>query len=383
MENVVYFLFYRELYTFYLGGDPLHNIIDYIHKTGKFTFYEKPFQPVDSLILSQLSYLRMIHVVPSFDAKQPPVSLRKLALSQKPHLLYQETWNKKLNKELLTAAIRSERFGYTLLNYYMEDFDEQKEKQFAAVTFFLEDGTIYLAFRGTDTSIVGWKEDFNMAFLSPIPAQVAALSYLSKVAKQIKGSFQIGGHSKGGNLAVYAAIRCNKEIKRRISHIYSHDGPGFQKEILNSSDFLFIQHKIHKFLPQSSFVGMLLQHQESYMVVKSRGFWILQHDPFSWIIKNGDFQSVKTVKSTSIFVNDTLNNWINSMDDPTRERMIDILFQIIKTTKARNLYELKMEWKRNTRLVFHATKDLDPKTKIFILQTLRSLLQFIKLRNKR
>lgn len=361
----------------FMEGKLLDNIVDYIYGTGSLSFLEKEFNLVDSLIFSQLSYLKFTGIVPDLNEDKPPVNLREAALKQNPNLLFQEVWDIKRNRELLSAVIRSHRFRNTMLNFYRDELDETNEKQFSAITFLLDNGTSYVAFRGTDTTIVGWKEDFNMAFKSPVPAQEAGLEYLTGIADKLHGEFKIGGHSKGGNIAVYSAIKCSQEIKQRISDIYSHDGPGFKEELLNSEEYRLIQTKIHKSLTQSSLIGMLLSHQEHYTVVKSNRFWIMQHDPFSWKIENSNFKYANSVKSSTLFMNKTLNEWINTLDDETRGLFIETLYQIIKSTKAKTLRDLKSEWRKNTIAAFHATKEIDKETKQFIWKTLASFLLYL------
>ena len=161
--------------------------------------------------------------------------------------------------------------------------------QFAAMTFDLPDGSSYIAFRGTDATIVGWKEDFNMAFQYPVPSQAEAADYLNEAARHCRGKLYVGGHSKGGNLAVYAAANCRPDVSARLARVFSHDGPGFLEQALQSEAFRQVLPKIEKTLPQSSMIGMLLEHQENYKIVKSSSISIWQHNPFSWEINGDDF----------------------------------------------------------------------------------------------
>ena len=148
------------------------------------------------------------------------------------------------------------------LNHYIDLISDKWEMQFSAVTAYLADGLTHVLFRGTDETMIGWKEDFNMAFMTPVPAQVKAVDYLHYAAERIRGGFSVGGHSKGGNLAVYSAMKCSRLVRERITSIYSQDGPGFTKETLEDGDFDAIKDRIQKYVPHSSIIGMLFQTQE-------------------------------------------------------------------------------------------------------------------------
>ena len=172
---------------------------------------------------------------------------------------------------------------------YRAVFDAAAEEQFAAMTFCLPNGSIYIAFRGTDSTMVGWKEDFNMSFRCPVPAQTTATSYLESAALALDGPLMCGGHSKGGNLAVYAASMCDPAVRERLVRVYSHDGPGFNEAFLGGAEYqaLAAAGKIDKTLPRSSIIGMIFEHQEDYAVVESCDFGLLQHNPFSWVVPQG------------------------------------------------------------------------------------------------
>ena len=178
-------------------------VLNYLEKYGKYTFQEMPLTEVDSLALCQLSYLKFDDLVPDVRRDGPAVTLESLKEHPEFEKLFGDVRFEKENRALFEGMMQGLRFRHMRLNYYVNVVEEQRETQFSAVTCFLDDGTAYVAFRGTDETIVGWKEDFNMAFLSPVPGQAYSAKYLEAVASRIRGPFFVGGHSKGGNLAVY------------------------------------------------------------------------------------------------------------------------------------------------------------------------------------
>lgn len=351
----------------------MRNIIDYV-ETEKTPFSGRAFGGADSLVLSQLAYLHFDGFVPDIADRSASVTLPYIASKENMKELYKYTRVSIKNKKLLMAFIESPRFRDTRINHYVNKLDYASEKQFSAVTFHLSDGTAYIAFRGTDSTFVGWKEDFNMAFSSQIPSQKESVLYLNTVGRLIPGRLMVGGHSKGGNLAVYAAMKCESDIQNRVTDIFSHDGPGFRAEVFQSSGYRQVKERIHRFLPQSALIGMLLEHHEKYVVVKSRGIGIMQHDPFSWLIEGDDFQYQEEIDNIAIFANRTLQAWIDSLDNENRELFVDTLYSVIKATGAKEFSDLTEDWWKKSRAALYAIRDIDEETRRFVLQTIRSLV---------
>jgi hypothetical protein len=351
------------------------NIIDYVEEIGKFDLLEAPFNSVDSLILSQLSYVRLDGLIPGVSA-QEPVCITELLDIPNFEDMFWDVRDSESNRKLFIATATSRRFCNTRLNYYVNNINNDIGKQFSAVTFFLDEGIAYMAIRGTDSTIVGWKEDFNMAFMCPVPAQEEGVWYINEVAQLFPGEFIVGGHSKGGNIAVYSSIKCNCEVQDRISAVYSFDGPGFPKDIFSCPEYIRVKKRIHKYLPQSSVIGMIMEHQESYSVVESNQFWIFQHAPLSWMVEDDNFKYIYEIKATSAYMNKTLNNWINSVDMEKRKLFVETLFQVISVTNAKTLFDLTDEWKKNAISVLFAINEIDKKTKIIIARLIMSLFVF-------
>jgi hypothetical protein len=302
-----------------------------------------------------------------------PVSIKEIANMENVDTLFHGTWDSKSNQRLFFALANNSRFRDIKMVFYINKIDDKAEKQFSAITYLLDDGSAYIAYRGTDSTFIGWKEDFNMAFTSPIPSQEEGVAYLNTVADRILCKLKIGGHSKGGNIAVYSSIKCRWSVQDRITHVFSHDGPGFRDEVFLSNDYLVMKDRINKTLPQSSIIGMLLQNQENYSVVKSNRVWFMQHDPFSWLVDGSDFQYVQSVKKSALYMNGTLNQWVNSFDDQQRELFVNTLFSVIKATNATTFYDLTGDWPKKAVAVLGAIRGIDDETRKFVYQTIRSL----------
>jgi len=349
----------------------MENMVNYVMESN-LPFKYRKFGPVDSLVLSQLAYLKFDGIVPSLSDDLLLVPIREVAAVENG-TLFQDVRESKSNRQLLSAFINSPRFQDTKLAFYIDQFDNKAEKQFSAVTFLLSDESVYIAFRGTDSTFIGWKEDFNMAFINPIPSQKEGAVYLNTVAKKIPGKLRIGGHSKGGNIAVYSAIHCHPSVQNRIEQIFSHDGPGFREEVLQSEGYRIVKDRVHKTLPQSSMIGMLLHQQERYSVVKSNRIWFMQHDPFSWLIDGNDFQYIPSITKSATYMNGTLNQWMNLFDDQKRELFVNTLFQLLQATEVTTFYDLTGDWPKRAIAVLGAMRGIDDETRAFLFQTIRSL----------
>jgi hypothetical protein len=234
--------------------------------------------------------------------------------------------------------------------------------QFAAVTFDLPDGTHYVAFRGTDSTIVGWREDFNMAFESPIPAQSAAVKYLAEAAAATTGPLIIGGHSKGGNLAVYAAAHADAEIQSRIRLIYSFDGPGLDDATMASEGYAGIASRIRSFVPQQSVVGLLMTYHPEYTVVKSDGVGLLQHDSFTWQVLGTGFIAVTELDVSSQLVDQTVHAWLSQVSKEQRKVFVDTIFDILEATGANTVKELLKDVPGRLPAVLKALQKVDFET---------------------
>ncbi|MCM1135055.1 MAG: DUF2974 domain-containing protein, partial [Clostridium sp.] len=291
----------------------MENIISYVRDWGKYSLKERPLNEADSLVLCQFVYLNYEAFVPGPQEGREPVRIQSIYSNPEKDRIFENYWYHESNKELLSAMAQSPRFGGLKMNYYVNIIDEDEETQFSAMTYFLEDGSIYVAYRGTDATIVGWKEDLNLAFSKPLPSQYLAVEYLDRVAGLVSGSFYAGGHSKGGNLAVYAAMNCKEETRERLLKVFNNDGPGFRPEIREQGNFQAIEDKVVKFIPRSSLVGMILENHGKYEIVESRSIGMFQHNTYNWKIKDGAIVRAKNMTSSKIKRDTALNEWILSL----------------------------------------------------------------------
>jgi len=349
----------------------VNNIITYT-ETVLDSFAVRPFSDVDSLVLSCLAYLHLPEALPEAYGKEglPLYALFRAELF--PQLL-SATFTPEKTKKLLTAAVANPRFRDARISGYVSRLDNVSEIQFSAMTFHLTEALSFVAFRGTDTSLAGWKEDFNMAFQSPVPAQELALAYLEDAAERCPGEIRLGGHSKGGNLAVYAAAFCSPALQNRIGKIYSHDGPGFLPAVLEHEGFARIHSRIEKTLPQSSVIGMLLEQQERFRVVQSRSVSLLQHDPFTWRVEKGAFVPVKKLTADARYVDSTLSAWLEKMSPAERERVVDSLFSIFSSNDITDLEQLVTDWQKNLPAVAKTAVRMDSETREFLGHALKEL----------
>lgn len=355
------------------------NIEDYIKWRGDLSFEQSPFCRVDALILCQISYLNFDRLLPEYDfsAEMKLSELAELFENSRDFKKRSETGlliNKKTAPFFLQAA-RSRRFENIRITGYVSKIDLTIEEQFAAASYKLPDRTNFICFRGTDDSIVGWKEDFNLATEKEVPAQKDAVEYLEKAAKNLKGKLRIGGHSKGGNLAMYASAVADKKMGERILCIYNNDGPGFYEARVKSPEFMRIAEKVESCYPQFSIVGMLFQHIGKQLFVESDEIGVMQHDPFSWHIMGNDFVFLENNDYGSKFFHNTFNEWISKLEPARREIFVDTVFKIIESTDAKTNTELELNFARNSVKVLKAINKLDPEMRKICKET---VIEFFK-----
>ncbi|MDR1443491.1 MAG: DUF2974 domain-containing protein [Treponema sp.] len=354
-------------------------IFDYITWRGDLSFETVPFNVVDSIILTHISYFPFDRIVPGPEDKKS-ITIAEAAkkvsniLKRRP-----DAFTDKLifrdDLALLAALGAGERYRNIELCGYVNQIDPEAEKQFSALTLLDRSGISLIAYRGTDDTIVGWKEDFNMSFSPVIPAQREAVSYLEIMAPGIRGALRLGGHSKGGNLAVYAAAFCKKNIRRRIQAVYSNDAPGFNQTIIESPGFLEIKDRILSLVPQSSIVGMLFEHDENYIVVKSNQTGLMQHNVFSWEVGRDDVVRMKKTKPEKLFVNRTLREWLNGLEKEERRRLSDVLYEILISANTGSMRKLGNDWLKNVSPMIRAYNGIDESTKKFILKTISAFFK--------
>lgn len=318
------------------------NLFDYLQWRGDLTFTQDPVNEVDALIFSTLAY---IHYGP--EVEEHPLRPILLKDACREFLALDDRENRyrvKTDVMLLEKAAETVRFGHTMLCMYHDRLIPEQETQFAAMTLLLDDGSMFLAFRGTDNSLVGWKEDFNMSFRQTVPAQRLAVQYVREVAAEFMQPIRMGGHSKGGNLAVFAAARSSPMLQTRILKVYNHDGPGFNDYMMGDPGYLAMVPRIRTYIPQSSVIGMLLEHEEPYIVIRSKTVGLLQHDPYSWEVIGRSFLPVEEITQSSQFLDTTIKTWFAEMTDQERNHLVDVLFTLLGTggvDRAQDIFQPK------------------------------------------
>lgn len=303
------------------------SIIEYAQNCMS-TFEQLPFGPVDSLVLSQLAYMNLGCIVPGVENDDEPVFVRDLYRAEHFDALLHDVRDAKSNRKLLNALCASPRYRNIRINYFIDNIDEKLEKQFCAMTFILPSNQVYVAYRGTDSTIVGWKEDFNMFFRSVIPGQISAVHYLQTVAARLGGDIYIGGHSKGGNLALFAAAFAPQEITDRIITVFNHDGPGLSVEIQQLEEYNDVSGLVQTTVPQASLFGLIFSSGE-HSVVKSDRMGIMQHDPFSWEITDNDFAYSDQLKTGANKIVFAMYDLMKTLSREDRELFIDTIFTVI------------------------------------------------------
>ncbi len=354
-------------------------ILDYLREYGDYSLEEKPFDDVDSLVISQLSYLKFDGIVPGPEETCGSVSLAQIAAHSDYDRLYGDERYRKDNTALFTGILNSKRFGDMRMWNYVNLIEPEKESQFSAVVCGLSGGISYVVFRGTDENIVGWKEDLNLAFSEPVPGQLYSVPYLEQAAETIDGRFFVGGHSKGGNLAVYAAMHCDVAVRERIERIYDHDGPGFRPEVRERSAWQEVEGRIHKTVPRSSLVGMLLYTEGSYRVVESKTLGLAQHNPYTWLVKDGDFRVVDEIRPGRKFMDQTLNEWILSLDQEQMRIFVDTLYGVVQASETDNLIDFTAHWFQSLHKIGRAIGGVDEETAKVVMQIMRALFDMVSL----
>lgn len=354
------------------------NIIRYVEDYGSYAFAEKAWNDVDMLVFAQLSYLKFEGLVPALREQKEGICLREIPRKMIPERIFADFRYREVNESLLRAMCESVRFGGMRLNFYENRVRPEEESQFCAVTAIPEGMPPVIMFRGTDENLVGWKEDFNMAMARPVPGQRLASLYLNRVFLHLgKRPFLVCGHSKGGNLAVYSVLHASDEAQRLAEAVYSFDGPGFRPEVLAGEEYEKLKGRLHRLLPHSSLVGMLLQNPEDYQVVQSSSFGIFQHDPYSWIVDGSEFRMTEEIRKQSRRTYEVLNQWIFSLSEEELEGFITTFYEVVQASGAVTVLDYIRDGKNCAREAFRAMRGLDQKSREEIRLVFGALFRII------
>ena len=338
----------------------MSTIFDYLDYVAYDSIYDRPFKELDVLALTELTYLPFDRIVPQGDTTNIEVRLSDAVelVDRTTDFIVTDQ-----HLQLVDDLASSKRFKNIKLLNYVNEYDPDVQKQFAAMTYRLTMDVYLVIFRGTDDTLIGWKEDFHMTYMDHVPAQKRAASYLQHVMKEFpKGRFMVAGHSKGGNLAAYACTYLPDYLFERVDAIYCYDAPGLNKAIIETEGYQRVAHLIHRFVPQGSIVGMMLEVPEPATIVKSRAFGgFAQHDAFTWEIKDYSFVTVSETSPDSRQTDLTLKQWVRETSADERKKFFDTFFGIFLDagiTSINDLTDLKQLAK--AKEILQNAQDLDP-----------------------
>ena len=334
----------------------MSNILEYLDWRGDIPFSVSPFNEVDNLILAEICYTDFEGVMTQDDTLSiVDASRLYFEIHTEEEVIGRDTFYK-MAPIVLKKAAETVRFRDITLKNYINLVSAAREEQYAAVTFVLPEDTIYVAFRGTDNTIVGWREDFNLSFMSETAGQRRAVEYVNYYFKNDKRPLIFGGHSKGGNFAVYSAVFCDTDIQDRIIRVYSNDGPGFREEILKTDRYKKMLPRVTSIIPEESLVGILLANEYDDKIIKSDAKGINQHDPLSWMVYGKSFVETQRRTEVSRVFDNTMMKWLDELSDADREVFTEAVFSTLDTTGARTLSDLSEGGIRVVSEIYKAIK---------------------------
>ena len=349
------------------------NIMDYISWRGDLTFEQSKFNEVDNLILACFSYVNL-DGIPAV-TEQKGIDLKNLAEEfMKLHTMKELEADKsfiRLAPFMMLEMTKTNRFGKCVVRNYVNEIVTETEQQFAAVEIVLEDGTSYISFRGTDDTIIGWKEDFNLS-TGVVPAQERAVEYIQRVSENDSGMLRVGGHSKGGNLAIYGAVMC-KDAHDKILEIYSNDGPGFSKEFQELPETKQMIDKIIRIIPEYSIIGTLLEHEKEPIIVASSSRGLLQHDGFSWEVQGPSLVRRDSLNKTALRFIEILHKWIDGMEMEQKRVLIEDLFATLQASGYENLSEVQSGGLKSLTLMVKRLEKFAPESRGMMQELLTAI----------
>ena len=352
----------------------MSNLFDYMAWRGDLTFGNAPLCPADALVFSMIAYMNFDGLVPA-DPHAEPARLADVAKAYFARPAVQRPGFESNHERLLRLLADSARFGSLRMLAAQKTLDRKTGMQFAAISFLLPGQNLFVAFRGTDDTLIGWKEDFRMSYECPVPAQIEAKRYLAEVAGAypLRRVF-VGGHSKGGNLAVYAAVNCGPEVRCRIRTVFNHDGPGFFDGTVSSEAYAEMRPRIETYMPQSSIVAVLLEHDTSYKIVKSSSKGLLQHDGYTWEVLGTDFvytdERTAFGKRTAAIV----DHFVNATSPDRRRRFCEALFSVLEATEHDTFSGILGGKRQSLRNMMSAYADMPDDMRTLLTETLGVLI---------
>ena len=350
----------------------MKTITNYLKDYGKYTFLDKEFNEVDNVVLSLLSYVNFTDIVPEFG--NGSITLKEA--TKKFHKKYSK---KVINSQIISIRAvckilkdiaSTKRFGnLELLNYeYYVSYDVQ----FGALCIKLPNRNMYISFEGTDGYVSGWEEDFMLSYKFPTKAQELAIEYLNKVVRIFGPRVYVGGHSKGGNLALVASMYCKRYVYHRIRAVFNNDGPGLRTNEYESERYLKLTKKYLHIVPEDSFFGRLLENDDDFIIVKSSKKGMFQHNAISWAVDGNSFKRGNFSKFSERAIT-SFNAWLNKINDAKREEFSKVLFGVLRDAGVTDLVEVKKSVFSNISKILKQSKKISKTDKELLSTTLKDL----------
>lgn len=326
------------------------SILEYTHTMGKIPLDQAPFNEVDALVLSQFAYLSLEDMV-TFPCK--------LADLDRGPAYIQHIFGAKETLALLQGARTSKRFGPLRLLHQYSILDFDREEQYASTLMAFAEHHYILAWRGTDTTFVGWKEDTNMAYQKTVASQTTGLAIFQDLATLYPGTYTLIGHSKGGTIATYVATNCPKDLQDKITAIYNFDGPSLHPDLVQSPAYQRIQDRIHKYIPQESIYGLIWEETTHYQVIQSQGSHLAQHSASHWLVEDDHFRYMPTNTSFSRTFQEGLLQWLKTTDNATKARSFQAIYHLTLELGTPYIEEAVSQFPQSLIALFKGAKYID------------------------
>lgn len=353
------------------------NLFNYLEQHQDLSFYDQAPNDIDFLILTELCYLPYNDLLT--DQSDLATSMRLSDLAVAYFQKYGKTpLSSIVNKDrlqLLERVSTSKRFKNIKAFAFVDDYNLDQQKQFSAMTYRLMTGHFLVSFRGTDDSLIGWKEDFHMTYMTEIPSQIAAQAYLTKLLTELEGDFHLAGHSKGGNLALFAASHLTPELQDKVGTITTYDAPGLHRSLISSPGYRQIKPCIRAYIPQDSVVGLMLEVPKQVQVVKSNSLGLLQHLTFSWQIEDSHFVLIDQVTRRSQQTDRALTAWNEELSDQELRDFFDSFFGIFLDAGIERLTDLDHDRPKKIQAIVQSAQQLPTKNKDLIQRLIKQLFQ--------
>lgn len=342
------------------------NMVDYLVWRGDIKIDDRfPFNEIDSMILARFSYLIFYRI----DLKS---NMTIKEISEQMAKYDDKDFNYLGDRSLIVNLGKSERFKDMVVSNYIHKADLETEKQFSAIVIHISYDEMYVSFEGTDKTINGWKEDFNLAFQKNIPAQLEGVEYLTNVANEYYHKrIRVGGHSKGGNIAVYAALYVSEQIQSRIFKVDNFDGPGLDEELCSENKNKAIVSRMTTYMPQDSIIGRLLEHNEEKVIVKSIEKGIYQHDIYSWQVIRNRPVVVDNVTDSSNRMNKAVQEWLKGTTPQQRKIFIDEICEMLYENSVTTTIDLQSTLIKKAPQLIKTYKEISEEDRKTIMENVK------------